>query len=454
MDRRKLLGWSGAASAAGAAAAALPQRSAAATTASALGLDATQMGVRAGSAEDQTGALQRAIERAASARVPLVLPPGTYRTGALRLPAGTALVGIPGATRLAYSGGPSLLAANHVDQISLTGLTLEGNKRTLAPREGLVHFEFCRGVRIADCAIFGSGGHGIMFANISGEVTGSTIVDAADVALWSYDAQGLTIAGNTINNAGNNGIQIIRSAAGHDGTMVLDNRIDATNNRLGGSGQYGNAINAFRAGDVIVRGNIIRVCAFSGIRGNTASNIQIVGNTVHQAGEVALYSEFAFEGAVIAQNLVDGAETGVSVANFMQGGRLAVVQGNIIRNLQPTNPNPPADELRGMGIYVEADTTVTGNVVENARDAGIVAGWGSFLRDVAVTGNVVRQAGIGIGVSVVPGSRSALISSNVITGFRRGAIVGMDHARPVTGELGKEGAQPHAHLSIAGNRVG
>jgi hypothetical protein len=39
---------------------------------------------------------------------------------------------------------------------------------------------------------------------------------------------------------------------------VLDNRIDATNNRLGGSGQYGNAINAFRAGDVIVRGNIIR----------------------------------------------------------------------------------------------------------------------------------------------------------------------------------------------------
>jgi uncharacterized secreted repeat protein (TIGR03808 family) len=285
-------------------------------------------------------------------------------------------------------------------------------------------------------------------------VTGSTIADAADVALWSYDAVALRIAGNTITNAGNNGIQIIRSAEGHDGTMVLDNRIDATNNRLGGSGQYGNAINAFRAGDVIVRGNIIRQCAFSGIRGNTASNIQIVGNTVHQAGEVALYSEFAFEGAVIAQNLVDGAETGVSVANFMQGGRLAVVQGNIFRNLQPTNPNPPADELRGTGIYVEADTTVTGNVVENARDAGIIAGWGNFMRDVAITGNVVRQAGIGIGVSVVPGAGSALISSNIISGSRRGAILGMDHARPITGDLAKDGAQPRPNLSIAGNRVG
>ena len=60
---------------------------------------------------------------------------------------------------------------------------------------------------------------------------------------------------------------------------------------------------------------------------------------MHQAGEVALYSEFAFEGAIIAQNVVDGAETGVSVANFMQGGRLAVVQGNIFRNLQPRNSN-------------------------------------------------------------------------------------------------------------------
>jgi hypothetical protein len=76
------------------------------------------------------------------------------------------------------------------------------------------------------------------------------------------------------------------------------------------------------------------------------------------------------------------------------------------------------------------------------------------MRDVAITGNVVRQAGIGVGVSVVSGAGSALISSNVITGFRRGAILGMDHARPVTGDLARDGAQPHANLSIAGNRVG
>jgi uncharacterized secreted repeat protein (TIGR03808 family) len=462
MDRRELLQWSGAASALGATAA-MPERSAAAPASasasasaspSALGLDAAQMGVRAGSADDQSAALQRAIDRAAAARVPLVLPPGVYRTGALKLPAGAQIVGMRGATRLVYGGGPSLIRAEHADNILLTGLTLDGMGRALPPREGLLHIEACRGVRIVDCAILGAGGNGIMLATVAGEVAGTTIADAADVALFTYDALGLTISRNIIANAGNNGIQMIRSAPGHDGTLVLDNRIENTRNRAGGSGEFGNAINAHRAGDVIVRGNLIRRCAFSGIRGNSASNIQIIGNTVHQAGETALYSEFAFEGAVIAQNIVDGAETGVSVTNFDEGGRLAVVQGNILRNLKPKDANPPPDGLWGVGINVEADTTVSANVVENAHDAGIAVGWGSFLRDVAVTGNVVRQASIGIAVSVVPGSRSALISANVVTGFRRGAIVGMDHARPITGDLAKDGAQPHAHLSITGNRIG
>jgi uncharacterized secreted repeat protein (TIGR03808 family) len=457
MDRRKLLQWSGAASALGATAA-MPERTAAAPASasaspSALGLDAAQMGVRAGSADDQSAALQRAIDRAATARVPLVLPPGVYRAGALKLPAGAQLVGMRGATRLVYGGGPSLIRVEHADNISLTGLTLDGMGRTLPPHEGLLHFEACRGMRIVDCAILGAGGHGIALATVAGEVTGTTIADAADVALFSYDAAGLTISRNTIANAGNNGIQMIRSAPGHDGTLVLDNRIENTRNRAGGSGEYGNAINAHRAGDVIVRGNLIRRCAFSGIRGNSASNIQITGNTVLQAGETALYSEFAFEGAVIAQNIVDGAETGVSVTNFDEGGRLAVVQGNILRNLKPKDANPPPDGLWGVGINVEADTTVSANVVENARDAGIAVGWGSFLRDVVVTGNLVRQASIGIAVSVVSGARSALISANVVTGFRRGAIVGMDHARPITGDLAKDGAQPHAHLSITGNRI-
>ena len=120
--------------------------------------------------------------------------------------------------------------------------------------------------------------------------------------------------------------------------MVVDNRIENIDNRSGGSGQYGNAVNVFRAGNVIVRGNRIRNCAFTAVRGNAASNLHVEGNSITDMREVAIYAEFGFEGALIANNTVDGAAIGVSVTNFNEGGRLAVVQGNIIRNLLPKRP--------------------------------------------------------------------------------------------------------------------
>src|SRR5207237_6636185 len=180
------------------------------------------------------------------------------------------------------------------------------------------------------------------------------------------------------------------------------------------SGQYANAINAFRAGNVIVRGNRIKNCDYSAVRGNSASNIQIVGNSVSGVREVALYSEYSFECAVIASNTVDGAALGVSVCNFNEGGRLSVVQGNIIRNLRPKRPIGTApDDDAGIGIYVEADTSVTGNVIENAPAFGIIAGWGKYLRDVAITGNVIRNSFVGIGVSVVPVVGTGRVHSNM-----------------------------------------
>ena len=190
------------------------------------------------------------------------------------------------------------------------------------------------------------------------------------------------------------------------------------------------------------------------MRGNTASNLQIVGNTCTSLGEVALYAEFGFEGALIANNIVDGAALGVSVTNFNQGGRLAVVQGNIIRNLvnkRPAGTDP--NDAAGVGIGIEADTVVTGNVVENAPNIGIAAGWGAYLRDVAITSNVIRRAEFGIAVSVAPGAGAAVIADNMISEARNGAIVGMEWKKPVTGDLAKDGAARYAQLSIVGNRV-
>jgi uncharacterized secreted repeat protein (TIGR03808 family) len=419
-----------------------------------LGLDAAHFGLRPGSIDDQSRVLQNAIDAAARARAPLAIAPGVYRAGNLKLPAGAQLLGVRGATQIVLTEGPSLLAAAGADHITLSGLVLDGGKRPLGDARGLVNLESCHAVRIVDCEILGCGGNGIRCVAVAGEVSGSTLTDIADVAILSYNAAGLLLARNTIIGAGNNGIQIIRWETGDDGTMVVDNRIESIANRSGGSGQHGNAINAFRAGNVIVRGNRIRHCAFSAVRGNTASNIQIEGNSISDAGEVALYAEFGFEGAIISGNSVDGAAIGVSVTNFNEGGRLAVVQGNIIRNLKPQRPSgtDPGDSA-GVGISVEADTVVSGNVIESAPFVGIMLGWGRYLRDVAATGNVVRKADIGIAVSVTPGSAATLVANNVITDSARGAIVGMAGGKAVTADLSQGGVERYTQLTISGNRV-
>jgi uncharacterized secreted repeat protein (TIGR03808 family) len=452
VNRRHLIG----ASAAGVAGAlAMPSDAArAAPLTSVLGRDATQYGVRPGSPDDQTRVLQRAIDEAARAQVPLALPPGIYRTGLLRLQNGTQLIGVRGATKLVFNGGASMFQSEGANHVDLIGITLDGGGVALPARRGLVHCLGGSDIRISDCEISGSGGAGIWFEQVSGDVSGNIITNTASTAFVSFDARGLLVARNTIVGTNDNGVEILRSAIGDDGTLVLDNRIEDIKAGPGGSGQYGNAINAFRAGNVIVRGNRIRNCDYSAVRGNSASNIQISGNSVSDVREVALYSEFAFEGAVIANNTVDGAAFGVSVCNFNEGGRIAVVQGNIIRNLLPKRPIGTApDDDAGVGIYVEADSSVTGNVIENAPSFGIMAGWGKYLRDVVISGNVIRKAFVGVGVSVAPGAGTALVNANMISEAPRGAVVGLDHARPVTPDLSAEGAQRFTQVVVGSNAV-
>jgi uncharacterized secreted repeat protein (TIGR03808 family) len=450
IDRRRLLAVTALTGAVPVATLATPAGAAPHST---FGVDAIQLGVRAGGGADQSNMLQAAIDKTAGARVPLMLGPGDYRVGGLSLPAGAQLIGVRGATRLIFAGGPFLIAAKAADHVTLAGLVLDGGGRPLPERGALLEFAQCNDLRIVDCEVTGAGRSAIRLQGVGGAVTGNTIAKTADVAIYSNDARGLLVQNNTVRGAGNGGILVHRSAKGDDGTLVVDNRIEDIDNVAGGSGQYGNAINVFRAGNVIVRGNRISRAAYSAVRGNSASNIQITGNAATELGEVAIYSEFAFEGATIANNTVDGAALGIVCCNYNEGGRLAVVQGNMIRNLKPKRPAGTApDDAGGVGIHVEADASVTGNVVEAAPSAGIMVGWGGYMRDVSVTGNVVRNSRIGVALSVVNGAGTAVVSGNLISGARGGAIVGMDHGKAVTGDLSQEPTR-YANLQISGNRV-
>ncbi|MFN3349556.1 TIGR03808 family TAT-translocated repetitive protein, partial [Pseudorhodoplanes sp.] len=397
---------------------------------------------------NQTHPLKCAVAPPAQARSILLLPPGTYRAAALRLPSNAKIAGTRGATRLVLSRAASLFAASGSANIDVAGLVIDG--AGLKPQDGraLVHLADAHDIRIIDCAVVNAGRNAVSLERCSGLVSSCTIEDAGDGALFAIDSTGLRIAGNVIRRSGNNGIQVWRSAFGSDGTIVTGNRIEDTRADAGGDGPYGNAISVFRAGDVIVRGNRIDRCAFSAVRGNSASNIQIAGNVCTRMGEVGIYSEFSFEGAVITGNTVDGATLGISVTNFDVGGRLAVVQGNLVRNI-----TAGVSEDRGAGIAIAADSVVTGNVVEDTAVIGIAVGYGPYLRDVIVSDNVLRKVGIGVAVSVVPGSGSALIANNLIAEASNGAVVGMEWEKPVTGDMAKDGVGRHAHVTLSGNRA-
>jgi uncharacterized secreted repeat protein (TIGR03808 family) len=201
----------------------------------------------------------------------------------------------------------------------------------------------------------------------------------------------------------------------------------------------------------MVMNNHISDCAFTAIRANAASDVQISGNQCRRSGETAIYVEFEFEGAVVSGNMIDGAANGISIANFDKGGRLASVTGNVVRNL--TLKGPYEHELGfGIGIAAEADTLISGNVIEGAPRWGMQLGWGPYLRNLVVTGNVVRASKIGCVVSVVDGIGTAVITDNVFQDTPEGAVLGFEWDKKVSGELAT-GAGGYPQLTIERNRV-
>lgn len=395
----------------------------------------------------QTATLQEAVDAAARTGTPLFLPAGTYSTARLTLKSGTHIHGVPGLTILRYTDGGAILETEGTDNVRLNGLVLDGGGAALGEDGALLKATQATHLDVSDCRFMGSSADGVVLRKVAGRIADCEIGDIAKAGLFSEDAGGLALSHNHVHDCGDNGILVWRSEVGEDGTLVSGNRIERIAANSGGSGQNGNGINVFRAGSVLITQNRIADCAFSAIRSNAGSNCQMVTNSCSRLGEVALYAEYGFEGAVIANNIVDTAAMGISVTNFNEGGRLAVVQGNIVRNLFLRKTG----ETRGIGIGVEADSVVSGNVIEGAPSYGILVGWGDYLRDVNVTDNVIRKAHIGIGVSVSPEAGTALITDNLIDGAKDGAIRAMKGPTPIGPDLSRESAESYRNLAVYAN---
>lgn len=402
------------------------------------------------SGADRSVALQAAINAAAAGGRVLALGSGRFIAGNLTLPGPLTITGVAGATEIVAAGADPILTGVGQAYVKLANLGLVGNGGGPADeRGGLLVFKGCDNLSLEAVTFNGAAGNGLYLENCSGRLTGLDIDGCAKAGIFALDSRGLAITGNTVANCANGGILVWRQASGADGTIVSSNRISGITALAGGNGQNGNGINLFRADGVIVSNNQIRDCAFSAIRANSANDAQIRGNTCLGSGEVAIYSEFAFSGSLISQNIIDGAATGISMTNFNKGGRLAVCTGNLVRNILAVSPSNP--DASPVGIYGEADTVISGNTIDSVPGLGIGVGYGPYLRNVLVTDNLIVNAVTGIGVSVAPGAGAARIAGNMISGAKR-PIVGLAWDKTVSPDLAAD-AGKFPQLQVENNAV-
>lgn len=180
-SRRDMLLFLAASAVAGGASRALASPLTAATQPDLRGaIDAVEYRAIPESGDRTTGNLEQMIKQAARANVPVFLPPGTYRVSNLTLPDNTRITGVPGASRIVYTGEGHLFSAENVRRIELSNLVIDGGNRWLGDYAGgLLQFTGVDEVLIDNCEIGGSRKHGLQLERCGGRIERSRISGAA-----------------------------------------------------------------------------------------------------------------------------------------------------------------------------------------------------------------------------------------------------------------------------------
>ena len=331
--------------------------------------------------------------------------------------------------------GPSLVSAEHADAVSLTGLTLDGGGQPLPRRRGLVHL--ARREHAAHRRLRGRLAPAAMASRSSNATAPSRHHDRrrrrqrAVLHRQPRPGHSPTSSAAPAMAASASGKATSATTAASSPTTASRTR----GARAGGTGQNGNAINVFRAGDVIVRGNISATRLFRGARQCRLQHPDR-RQQLRRAGRSRDLFRVRVRDAVIADNVVDGAEIGISVTNFNEGGRLAHLRGNIVRNLaraartgrrtkpasaSASRPTPPSPATSSSRRALPASAPAGANICATSPSPAM---W--CATPASASRSRSRPA------PAMPPSPATLSPAR-----KRGAIVGMEWAKAVTGDLAK-----------------
>ncbi|MFM2278618.1 MAG: hypothetical protein RLZZ444_849, partial [Pseudomonadota bacterium] len=139
-------------------------------------LDASHFGIQPGDADQSAKAFNAMLQEAANRDQPVFLPPGTYRLSNITLPTNCRLTGVPGLTRIHYSGDGAFLTANGGKRITLSGLSIDGANRWLADDQpGLLTFRDVDTLDLTDNEITGAARNALSLEKCGGRLGSNRI---------------------------------------------------------------------------------------------------------------------------------------------------------------------------------------------------------------------------------------------------------------------------------------
>ncbi len=287
--------------------------------ASAATLNVTSYGAVSNDAGDDRASINNAITAALSGDT-VYFPTGTFRiSGAVIPKSGIRLEGASGAVLL-YVGtsGDNLLSLYSRSNVTVTGLTLDGNNSTLV-NQGIAASDGS-GIRLENLTIRnlgntgGWGPHGILFdpAVTDSAILNNTIINIATTSTWGA---GIRLAhGSSRNRVENN----IISNTGRGGILCNDNSTDLVirGNTVTGSGGEGLGIELWGG---CHRGLVEDNHIDHWLSLDTSDYCAVRRNTVSDKSGIYKLAglEAISQNCVFADNVVDGgAQIGISLSNW------------------------------------------------------------------------------------------------------------------------------------------
>lgn len=406
-----------------------------------------------------TGSVGAAIEAARNAAKPLQLRPGTYDISNVDIlttngsgrrievfcAAGEAVLRLTGGNYgLRVSGQVGMTFRNIVFDGQNLGLPAYSAPNVITTAAGLVIVDNAQETVFSGCFFRntvktgsepgGSYKAALLCVNNARPRVSDCGFDNVDVAVWSFSSETL-VEGCRVVGAKNNGVAIYGTLGSGGNLSVVRNNFFNFVDSDAGTGANGNAVSAYLANDVSIIGNTIFNCAFSAVRVNGGSRVLVEGNSCWNIREACLYYEAPGAGqngtgATIVNNRVDTAGDGINIGNsgyFNDGvARRSIVTGNQISNLTPTaipgSGGVGNYTTTAIGITVEQDSVVSGNIIEGAA-GGIKLGVAQGARDLVCDGNLIRSCGVGIAFSSSSQAGKMVLSNNIVSGAGANAIV-------------------------------